>query len=359
MRSKAAVSDGRGGFVFDEVEVGDPAPGEVMVRIRASGLCHTDAKTLRRTDAIILGHEGAGIVERLGRETLGLREGDPVILNWAIPCGSCFFCERGAENLCDRRPGVPPERFQYHGRAIIPSFRLGTLSQYAVVPVQAVVLIPDDFAIPFESACILGCGVMTGVGSVLNVARVPKGASVVVLGTGGVGLSVIQGAVIAEAGMIIGVDAVADRLDMARRFGATHTLAAAREDECLGAVAAQVKRLTGGRGADYAFECMGVPELGPAPLAMIRNGGTAVGISGIERTVPFNMELFEWDKTYINPLYGQCRPSVDFPKLLDFYREGRLRLDEMVTRTYSLDQLGQAFEDMHAGRNAKGVIVME
>jgi Zn-dependent alcohol dehydrogenase len=353
------VSDGQGGFVIDELEVGDPAPGEVMVRIRASGLRHTDAKTLRRDDSIILGHEGAGIVERVGREIPGLHEGDRVILNWAIPCGGCYFCDRGAENLCERRPAVPPERFRYRGRGIIPSFRLGTLSEYTVVAEEAVVRIPDDFAIPFASACILGCGVMTGVGSVLNVARVGEGASVVVLGTGGVGLSVIQGSVIAGAEIIIGVDVVAERLEMARRFGATHTLAATREDEGLRSVAAQVKELTADRGAEYAFECLGVPELGPSPLRMIRNGGTAVGISGIEKSVPFDMELFEWDKTYINPLYGQCRPSVDFPKLLNYYREGGLKLDEMVTRTYSLDQLGQAFEDMRSGRNAKGVIVME
>lgn len=358
MLSAAAITDGKGYFVIDEVEVGDPQAGEVRVQIRASGVCHTDWKTLSRTSHIIMGHEGAGVVERVGDGVTRVREGDRVVLNWAIPCGTCFQCRRGAENICEQRPSVPPERFKFHGRDIIPSFRLGTLSAYTVVPEAAVVRIDDDVHIPFASAGILGCGVMTGVGSVLNAARVQPGSSVVVLGAGGVGLSVVQGAVIAGADAIIAVDLSLERLEMARQLGATHALRAQHEDEHLAAVAQLVKALTGGRGADFAFECLAAPDLAAAPLAMIRNGGTAVGISGIERSVPFNMELFEWDKTYINPLYGQCRPLVDFPKLFQFYQSGKLKLDEMVTQTYSLDELAQAFEDMHEGRNAKGVIVM-
>jgi S-(hydroxymethyl)glutathione dehydrogenase/alcohol dehydrogenase len=233
------------------------------------------------------------------------------------------------------------------------------MAELALVPKQAVVRIPENNPIPFESACIIGCGVMTGVGSVWNAARVEEGSTVVILGTGGVGLSVIQGAVVAGAGRIIGVDANPERLVLASRFGATHTILASRQDPGLLEAAAKVRELTGGRGADYAFECVAVPELGPAPLAMIRNGGTAVGVSGIEQPVSFNMELFEWDKLYINPLYGQCKPSRDFPKILDLYQEHRLRLDEMVTRTYPLEQLELAFEDMHQGRNAKGVLLLE
>jgi S-(hydroxymethyl)glutathione dehydrogenase/alcohol dehydrogenase len=199
---------------------------------------------------------------------------------------------------------------------------------------------------------------MTGVGSVVNAARVERGRSVAVLGTGGVGLSVIQGAVYACAEKIIGVDVNPARLELALRFGATHTVLASREDRGLLNAAKKVKELTGGRGADYAFECTAVPELGAAPLAIVRNGGTAVGVSGIEQAISFDMELFEWDKLYINPLYGQCRPSVDFPALLRLYARGRLMLDEMVTRTYPLDELGRAFEDMHRGVNAKGVLLL-
>jgi S-(hydroxymethyl)glutathione dehydrogenase/alcohol dehydrogenase len=159
--------------------------------------------------------------------------------------------------------------------------------------------------------------------------------------------------------MIIGVDVNPVRLEMARRFGATHAVTASREDRGLAAAAAEVKALTGGRGADYAFECTAVPELGAAPLAMVRNAGTAVQVSGIEQEIAIDMNLFEWDKIYLNPLYGQCRPDVDLPALLRHYAAGRLLLDELVTRVYPLDELGRAFEDMHEGRIAKGVLVTE
>lgn len=358
MKSKAALSDGKGSFMFGEVEIGPPQRGEVLVEIRASGVCHTDWDTMNRTNYIVLGHEGAGVVRECGAGVAGLKPGDRVLLNWAIPCGQCFMCIRGHQNICESRPSVPLERIQFKSEGIMPSFRLGTMSQYTVVAEQALVRIPDDVEIPFESACIIGCGVMTGVGSVWNAARVEPGSSVAVLGTGGVGLSVIQGAAIAGAGMIIGVDVNPSRLELAKQFGATHGVLASHDDKDLSEAAKQVRDMTGGRGADYAFECVAKHELGPAPLRFVRNGGTAVGVSGIESTIPFNMELFEWDKTYINPLYGQCRPQRDFPRILRLYQRGLLRLDDMVTRTYKLEELGQAYDDMHAGRNAKGVLVM-
>lgn len=358
MRARGAITDGCGRFVIDEFELGDPQANEVLVEIRASGVCHTDfdsMNTWKRT--FVMGHEGAGLVAETGPGVRHVAPGDRVLLNWAIPCGECFQCRRGAENICERRPEVPTVRFGYQGRGIQAAFGLGTMSTHTVVPGQAVVKI--DVEIPFASACILGCGVMTGFGSVIHAARVEEHSSVVVLGTGGVGLSVIQGAVHAGAGMIIGVDVNPLRLEMAGQFGATHTILAERDDEGLLNAARRVKELTDGRGADYAFECTAVPDLGPSPLAMVRNGGTAVAVSGVEQRVSVDMELFEWDKTYINPLYGQCRPAVDFPFLLDLYRQKRLKLDEMVTRTYGLDQLDRAFEDMHRGINAKGVLLME
>jgi len=160
-----------------------------------------------------------------------------------------------------------------------------------------------------------------------------------------------------KAGRIIAVDVNPVRLEIATQFGATETLLADRNDKGLAEAAREVRRRNGGRGADYAFECTAVPELGPAPLAMVRNAGTAIGVSGIEQVVPVDMELFEWDKVYTNPLYGSCRPARDFPLLMDLYLKKQLPLDAMVTRTYSLDALGQAFHDMHAGINAKGVLV--
>ncbi|NNE78479.1 MAG: zinc-binding dehydrogenase, partial [Pricia sp.] len=206
---------------------------------------------------------------------------------------------------------------------------------------------------------IISCGVMTGYGSVVNSAKVTEGSSVVVLGTGGVGLSVIQGAKLSRASKIIAVDINADRLKMAKEFGASHTILADKNDKGLLKAAQEVKKLTDNRGADFAFECTAVPELGAAPLAMVRNAGTAVQVSGIEQEIVIDMNLFEWDKVYVNPLYGGCNPEKDFPKIVEHYQSGALKLEEMITRTYTLHQLNDAFEDMLSGKNAKGVIVFE
>ena len=289
-----------------------------------------------------------------------------VILNWAIPCGYCFQCLEGNQHICEINSPVTagnkasgghaaPERTTYKGQPIERSFSLGTMSGATVVREAAVV--KTNGPIPFSSAAIVGCGVMTGVGSVINAAQVKPGRSVVVVGTGGVGLNVIQGARIAGAGMIIAVDVNPDRLEMATRYGATHTLLADRADTGLTQSVIAVKQLTGGRGADYAFECTAIPELGAVPLAMVRNAGVACQVSGIEQEISIDMTLFEWDKIYMNPLYGKCRPEIDIPMLLNLYRKGDLLLDELVTRTYSLHQLNEAFDDMLNGRNAKGVLV--
>jgi len=356
MDARAVITDGQGGYSVEAIQVGEPQAGEVRVALKASGVCHTDHKFLFRGAVQILGHEGAGVVEQVGPGVLGLAPGDRVLLNWAIPCRDCFQCRRGAQNLCEKRPKVPIERFQWKGRPVDVAFTLGTMSTLTVVPRAAVVKM--DAEIPFASACILGCGVQTGVGSVLNVAKVQTGESVAVIGTGGVGLSVIQGARIARAGMIVGVDVNPARLEMARRFGATHTVTADRADQGLLRAAAQVRAMAGGRGVDAAFECTSVPALSASPLSFVRNGGRAIQLSGTEQPVTVNMELFEWDKIYLNPLYGQCRPEEDFPRLFRLYREGSLMLDEMITRTYPIDQVTQAFEDMLAGKNAKGVLVL-
>ncbi|HMJ90036.1 MAG TPA: zinc-binding dehydrogenase, partial [Candidatus Acidoferrum sp.] len=210
---------------------------------------------------------------------------------------------------------------------------------------------------PFTSASIVSCGVMTGFGSALNVARVETGSCVVVIGCGGVGLNVIQGARLNSAATIIAVDLHVTSLERAKQFGATHTIHASKEDRELRAVAEQVKQLNNGRGADYAFEATAVPHLAFTPLLMIRNGGMALQVSGINDPVTVPMPWFMWNKTYVTPLYGDCVPVRDFPKVFAHYARGELLLDELVTRTYALDQLGEAFEDMLSGRNAKGVIV--
>ena len=355
MNVQAAVTQGNGSFAIQTIGIDAPGPGEVLVAIKASGVCHTDWDSLRWGRHLVLGHEGAGEVVAVGDGVKHVAPGDRVMLNWAIPCGGCFQCERGNENICENRGSVPDARFHSPAGTLNASFNLGTMATHAIVPAAAVLKL--DPAVPYEVAAIMGCAVMTGFGSAVNAAKVSEGSTVAVLGCGGVGLSVILGSIYCKAGRVIAVDVNPARLDLARQFGATETLLAKREDRGLLEAAKEVKRRNGGRGADYAFECTALPELGSAPLAMVRNAGVAVGVSGIERVVPFDMELFEWDKIYINPLYGACRPGRDFPLLIELYLKQQLPLDAMVTRTYSLNALDQAFRDMHAGINAKGVLV--
>jgi Zn-dependent alcohol dehydrogenase len=366
MQVEAAIATGDGRFVIDIIEVNEPQDDEVLVDLKAAGICHTDYDSLSWGKPLVMGHEGAGIVRSVGPLVRKVKLGDAVILNWAIPCGYCFQCLEGNQHICEINSPVtagnkasgghaPRERTTYKGQPIERSFSLGTMSGATVVREAAVV--KTNVPVPFPSAAIVGCGVMTGVGSVINAAKVKPGRSVVVVGTGGVGLNVIQGARIAGAGMIIAVDVNPDRLAMATRYGATHTLLADRADKGLTQSVIAVKQLTGGRGADYAFECTAIPELGAVPLAMVRNAGVACQVSGIEQEISIDMTLFEWDKIYMNPLYGKCRPEIDIPILLNLYQKGDLMLDELVTRTYGLHQLNEAFDDMLNGRNAKGVLV--
>lgn len=364
---KAAVATGTGDFRIDDIEVQPPAEDEVLVKVKAAGLCHTDYDSLSWGKPIVMGHEGAGVVEQAGSQVPDIKAGDAVILNWATPCEQCFQCRIGNLHICEQNSpvvaganGYTPghahlEGTRWQGKPIERSFNLGTLSEYALVKASAVVKIENQ-SIPFPSASIISCGVMTGYGSVVNAAHVEPGSSVVVLGAGGVGLNVIQAAKVSGASEIIAIDVNSDKLDMAERFGATSTLLADRNDAGLLQAAEQVKAMTDGRGADYAFECTAIPALGAAPLAMVRNAGTAVQVSGIEQEITIDMNLFEWDKIYINPLYGKCNPNIDFPKIMALYAKGDLLLDELVTQQYALDDLQQALDDMLAGKNAKGVI---
>lgn len=367
MLTPAAVADGRGQFTLEEIEVGTPLADEVLVEIKAAGICHTDHASLSWNRLLVMGHEGAGVVREVGTDVRHVKPGDRVVLNWAIPCGTCFQCQHGNAVLCETsKPAhvMSPSKGHAHaegtrwrGQPIDRSFNIGTLSGLTLVRKEAVTLLPQE--VPFTSACIVGCGVMTGFGSAVNVARVQPGSSVVVIGCGGVGLNVIQGARLAKAERIIAVDLRPASLATARRFGATHTIQAAPADRELRAVADAVRQLTGGRGADYAFECTAVPALGFVPLLLVRDGGMALQVSGINDPVTVDMRWFMWNKTYLTPLYGGCVPERDFPRVFDHYRRGELLLDELVTRIYPLAQLSQAMDDMMEGRNAKGVIVFK
>ncbi|HVV53912.1 MAG TPA: alcohol dehydrogenase catalytic domain-containing protein [Mucilaginibacter sp.] len=366
---KAAITDGAGTFEVDEIEVGNPKDDEVLVKLRAAGLCHTDYDSLSWGKQLVIGHEGAGTVVKTGKDVTGFVPGDKVILNWAMHCGHCFQCLQGNQHLCEvaspvaaggngYTPGhADPSGTLFKGKPVHRSFNIGTLSEYTLVKESALVKNHSE-KMSFPAAAIISCGVMTGYGSVVNAAKVKPGSSVVVLGTGGVGLNVIQGAKVAGADVIIAIDVNPARLTMARAFGATYTLLADKNDKGLLKAAEQVKQLTE-RGADYAFECTAIPELGAAPLAMVRNAGMAVQVSGIEQEISIDMNLFEWDKTYINPLYGKCRPQTDFPNIIKLYEDGQMLLEEMITRTYRINELNEAFDDLLKGRNAKGVVIFD
>ena len=319
MKCPAAIADGAGRLEIDEIEVASPQADEVLVEIKAAGICHTDHASLSWGRPLVIGHEGAGIVREVGEEVRHVRAGDRVVLNWAIPCGECYQCERSEAVLCEfsqpanvlqRSLGhAHPQGTTWHGEPIDRSFNIGTLAGLTLVRREAVTPVPAG--VPFASACIVGCGVITGFGSAVNIARIQRGESVVVIGCGGIGLNAIQGARMAGAGRIIAVDLQSARLERAREFGATHTIEAAADDYELREVAKRVRQLTEARGADYAIEATGVPALAFTPLLMIRDGGMALQVSGFNDSMTVEMEWFMWNKRYVTPLYGGCVPWRD------------------------------------------------
>ncbi|WP_158969584.1 alcohol dehydrogenase catalytic domain-containing protein [Paraglaciecola sp. L3A3] len=365
--SKAVISDGKGNYQVDTIQIGECADNEVLVKIVAAGICHTDWDSIQTWNKnFIVGHEGAGYVHSVGKNVTKVAVGDKVILNWAIPCGHCFQCNEGNVHICETNSPVcgcgleghaKIESSTHNNQPIERSFHLGAMSEYAMVKQEAVVKLIHD--IPFAAASIVGCGVMTGWGSVVNAANVKAGSTVCVIGCGGVGLNVIQGAKNSGAAKIIAIDIAQNRIDQAKEFGATHGVISEKDDIDFVKVKQQVMSINGGRGADYAFECTAIPALGSAPLTLIRSAGTAVQVSGIEQRIDFDCELFEWDKIYINPLYGMCNPERDFPRVLDLYTQGKLKLEELVTKTYRLEDIAQGFDDLLNGRIAKGVVLMD
>jgi S-(hydroxymethyl)glutathione dehydrogenase/alcohol dehydrogenase len=310
------------------------------------------------------------VVERVGEGVTHLAVGQRVLLNWAIPCGRCPQCQRGRGALCERTHGVDatlgssapaPGHTLWRGQPVERSFKLGTFAEHTLVRAEALTVLPASM--PLRHACILGCGVMTGVGAAINVAQVQPGDTVAVVGCGGVGLSVVQGARLAGAARIIAIDRRPSALERAVALGATHTLEPAADEQkaAQGAeqLAAAVRALTEGRGADHAFEATGVAALAFLPLKLCRHGGNAVQLSGAHGPVTVEMPQFWWDKRYLVPLYGGCLPERDFPRLFDWAARGELALDDRVTHTYRLGDLQQALDDMLAGRSAKGVILFD
>ena len=367
MKTRAAVIRELGKpFEVVELELDEPKTGEVLIRFAASGLCHSDDH-LRTGDIpvrypIVGGHEGSGVVEKVGGGVTRLAPGDHVVASFLPVCGKCRFCARGQSNLCDLgrflvNNSLPDSTYRFHegGTDFGQMCMLGTFSQYAVLSEASVVKIEDD--IPLELACLVGCGVPTGIGSAVKSGEVKPGDTVIVYGIGGVGANALQGAAIAGARYVIAVDPVEFKRTAAPTFGATHAVATAEEGRAL------AQELTWGVGADQAIVTMGVvtEEVVSAAFAAIRKRGTVVltGLAGPgAQTVHVSgLELSLFEKRLQGSLFGSSNPFEDIPRILDLYRAGKVKLSELITTRYSLDEVNQGYEDMLAGRNIRGVII--
>ncbi len=348
----------------EEIEFDSPKRGEVAVRIGACGVCHSDLSatngTIPMPPPLVLGHEAAGEVIEVGEGVTDLAVGDRVVSNWIYMCGRCHYCNIGRPVLCNQQgkalttlPDGTLRTKDASGKPVNVFSGCGVMAEYAVVHADNLVKI--DPKVPMECAALVGCAVTTGVGAVFNTARVQPGASVAVWGCGGVGLNVIQGAAIAGAGRIVAIDASESKLEFARRFGATDTVLAKPGEDLTKAL----KKMTGG-GPEYAFECVGSGELAASAYKAVRKGGLAV-VVGVAKpgdsTAVRTMTLPFEEKTLTGSYFGSARPREDFPRMLSLYLAGKLKLDELITQRYSIDEAPRAFQDLEAGRNARGVIV--
>lgn len=351
---------------IESLDLAPPQAGEVRVRVVAAGVCHSDWHLVtgdtKHPLPAVLGHEGAGIVDEVGPGVEGIAVGDHVALSWAPSCGDCFYCGIGRPNLCGTYvepiwagtmlDGHP--RLSLNGDPVYHYCSLACFAEYAVVPAVSCVVVPRS--VPFEVAAVIGCAVTTGVGSVLNTADVQPGQSVVVFGVGGVGLSTIMGAKLADAHPIIAVDPLPSRRAAALDLDATHALEPGPN------LIEEIRTLTQGRGADYAFEAVGISAVQEQSLAAIRPGGTAVfsGLSpmGSATNLPGAILVRE-EKTVKGSYYGTANPPLDFLRYAAFFEEGRLPLDRLISRTYGLEQINEAFKDMLAGTTRRGIIRFE
>jgi len=348
-----------------QVELEALAPTDVLIRNRASGLCHTDLEVMQGSLAypmpIVLGHEGAGVVEAVGSAVTLVRPGDHVVASWNPHCGHCFYCERNLPILCE-----PFTRHQPAGHMLDGASRLtlnGTKlhhfsvvsshAEYCVVPESGAIKVPD--AIPFDRACLIGCGVMTGIGAVSRLARVESGANVVVIGCGAVGLNAIQGAVLEQAATVIAVERDPAKLALAVRFGATHAIAA--DEETIGSI----KSLTAGRGADYVFEAAGSEASLQLALEVTRPGGQLVilGKTEVNRQVRLRFGSMMGEKRIIRSSYGGARPRRDFPWLAQLYLDGKLNLDGLISSRLPLERINEGFDAMRRGEGIRHVVTFD
>lgn len=355
MRIQAAVLWQRGKEVqVREVEVRDPGVGEVRVRVHAAGLCHSDLSVIDGTipypTPVVLGHEGAGVVEAVGPGVRSVREGDTVILSTLAHCGRCSACESGHPTLCRNAPS--PKEAQPFLIGGTPAFQFANVSAFAeatVVREESAIRI--DSRVPLDRACLIGCGAVTGYGAVVNRARVRPGTTMAVFGAGGIGLNCIQAGVLAGARQIIAVDVVDRKLEWARQFGATHTVCASVENPV-----ERVRELSAG-GVDYAFEAVGALPVIRQALDSLAPGGTLtiVGVPPLGSELVFPVHQLYQNKAILGCRYGAARPRVDFPLLVQLYLAGRWKIDELITRHYRLEDFPAAVHDLQSGALARGV----
>ena len=342
-----------------EIDLPEPGPGQVRIRLAAAGVCHSDLSlsngTLRQPVPAVLGHEGAGTVAAVGEGVTSVAPGDRVVLNWAPSCGDCHFCGIGEPWLCMNAAaaaGTPYAKRASDGAELYPGLGTAVFAEETVVSAGAVLPLPDG--VPLDAAALLGCAVLTGYGAVHNAARVRAGESVVVYGVGGVGLAVLQAARIAGAGPIIAVDVSEHKEELARAAGATDFLPSGPD------TSKAVRKLTGGFGADVAVECVGRAETIRTAWSSTRRGGRTivVGIGGKDQQVAFSaLELFHFARTLSGCVYGNSDPARDLPVLAEHVRAGRLDLGALVTERIALEGIPAAFEDMLAGRGGRALVV--
>jgi S-(hydroxymethyl)glutathione dehydrogenase/alcohol dehydrogenase len=365
MKIKAAVLyEANTPLVVETLDLDDPKEGEVLVRLASAGVCHSDYHVMKgewKTPLpMVLGHEAAGVVERVGPGVTLSRPGDHVILNFRPNCGWCRYCTVGRPVLCNGADtdrwmmfdGTP--RLHRGGHDVYHFARTASFAEYAVVPQSGAVPVRKDM--PLDKACLIGCSVMTGVGSVINTARVEPGSSVMVIGCGGVGLNVIQGARLAGAARIIAVDVLENKLAYAREFGATDIIDASHGD-----TATRVRDMTDG-GVDYAFEAIGNSRTILQAYESTCRGGvtTVVGMAAEDDAVTINaLSLPRTEKTIMGSYYGSARPWVDLPRMVDLYMSGQIQVDALISRTYPLDDINIAYDALGKGEVARSILLYD
>ena len=368
MKTRAAVLRGTGQpFEIEELELDPPKAGEVLIRYVAAGLCHSD-EHLRHGDIVprfplVGGHEGAGVIEEVGPGVTRLKPGDHVICSFLPVCGHCRWCSTGKSNLCDLGAtildGVLPDgTYRFHdadGTDIGGMCMLGTFSQYSTISENSAVKVDDD--LPLDKVVLIGCGVPTGFGSATHAANTEPGDTIAIYGIGGIGINTVQGAALAGARNVVAIDPLANKREMAEKLGATHSCENAEQAHEL------IQELTRGVGADKAIITVGVvdSEVVTSAFNAIRKGGTVV-VTGLadpaKNTIQISGALLTlFEKRIQGSLFGSGDPFHDIPRMVELYRSGDLKLDELITQTYSLDEVNQGYQDLVDGKNIRGVIV--